>query len=106
MKYIIIAVAILCGSAQAAIPSVPSDKATCALAGSIAGAAAMLQREGFSREHSVKSIESAIKAGATKKGAPPWTRMVVEVSWDATAQVPAFNPDWAEDMMTARCMEK
>lgn len=106
MKHIILAAAMLCGTAQAAIPGVPSDRANCALAGAIAGAAFELQRQGVPMERTVRVIESQIKAGAQTKGAPPWARKIAEASWDATSQVPDVTTEWVEARMTARCMAR
>lgn len=106
MKHIIIAAAMICGKAQAAIPDVPSEAKTCALAGAIAGAAFELQRQGVPMERTVRLIESQIRAGAQVKGAPPWARTVAEASWSATSQVPGNSAGWAEERIAARCMEK
>lgn len=106
MKYIILAAAILCGTAHAAIPGVPRDATTCALAGAIAGAAFELQRQGVPMERTVRVIESQIKAGAQTKVAPPWVRKVAELSWLATSQVPDVPVEWAEARITERCMER
>lgn len=106
MKHIIIAAAILCGTAHAAIPGVPSDATTCDLAGAIAGAAFELQRQGLPMERTVRVIEAQIKAGAQSKGAPPWARKVAEASWSATSQVPDVPVEWVEARITERCMER
>ena len=106
MKHIILAAAMLCGTAHAAIPGVPSDRATCALAGAIAGAASELQRQGVPMERTVRVIESRIKEGAQSKVAPPWARKVAELSWLANSQVPDVSVEWVEARMTARCLER
>lgn len=106
MKHIIITAAILCGTVHAAIPGVPSDATTCALAGAIASAASELQRQGVPMERTVRMIESQIKAGAQTKGAPPWARKVAELSWLATSQVPDVSVEWVEARITDRCMER
>jgi len=106
MKHIILAAAMLCGTAQAAIPGVPSDRSTCDLAGAIAGASSELQRQGVPMERTVRVIESQIKAGAQTKGAPPWARKVTELSWFATSQVPDVPVEWVEARIAERCMEQ
>lgn len=106
MKHIILAAAMLCGTVHAAIPGVPSDSKTCALAGAIAGAAFELQRQGVPMERTVRLIESQIRAGAQVKGAPTWARTIAEASWSATSQVPGNSAAWAEERIAARCMEK
>lgn len=106
MKHIILAVTILCGTAQAAIHGVPNDSATCAMVGAISAAAFTYQREGVSREQTVRAIESRIKSAIPKTGSPPWARKVIEASWDATEKVPEATPEIAEAVMILRCMEK
>lgn len=106
MKQIILAAAILCGTAHAAIPGIPSTNSTCALVGAIASATFVHQREGVSREQATKDIEKTLKEAMPTTGIPKYARRIIDATWKAAEQVPGGSEELAEARMTIACLEK